>query len=113
MIAPPADNSYEAERKMLWQMMFAMREDISRLREEISSGAKEYDRHGSGFQGVRALMASAPEEEAFDRNPLDESERRTIEETLARFGGNKKQAAEALQISVRTLYRKMQDLGIS
>ncbi|MDE6855453.1 MAG: hypothetical protein K2J34_03180, partial [Muribaculaceae bacterium] len=36
-----------------------------------------------------------------------------IEDTLARHGGNKKQAAEELHISLRTLYRKMQDLGIS
>lgn len=114
MIAPPSDNSYEAERKMLWQMLFSMREDISRLREEIGHGGRTAHHQASGYTDVRALMAPQAEDSDFgDRNPLGESEKRTIEETLARHDGNKKQAAEDLHISLRTLYRKMQDLGIS
>lgn len=109
MIAPSPDNSYEAERKMIWQMLFSMREDISRLREQI--GKTEDDQ--PSLSGVRALMAVPRDESPFASSPLDESEKRTIEETLARHGGNKKLAAEELRISVRTLYRKMQELGIS
>lgn len=115
MLAPPADNSYEAERKMLWQMLFSMREDISRLREEVEHGASASKHTHGGYTDVRALMApeSGNQDYSGSHNPLDESERRTIEDTLARHDGNKKQAAEDLHISVRTLYRKMQDLGIS
>lgn len=109
MIAPSPDNSYEAERKMIWQMLFSMREDISRLREQI--GKTEDDQ--PSLSGVRALMAVPRDESPFASSPLDESEKRTIEETLARHGGNKKLTAEELRISVRTLYRKMQELGIS
>lgn len=111
IIAPPADNSYETERKMLWQMLFSMREDIARLREQIG-GAKQDEKAGA-YTGVRALMAMPQDDPGFSGNPLDESEKRTIEESLARHGGNKKQAAEELHISIRTLYRKMQELGIS
>lgn len=113
MIAPPADNSYEAERKMLWQMLFAMREDISLLRQQINDKLGDEERKNKGFSDVRALMASDHSQADFSSNPLDQSERRVIEETLARHDGNKKMAAEELQISLRTLYRKMQDLGIS
>lgn len=113
MIAPPADNSYETERKMLWQMLFAMREDIAALRSRLNESKADSDRAASGFSDVRALMASDHNPSTFGQNPLDESERRVIEETLAKHDGNKKQAAEELQISLRTLYRKMQDLGIS
>lgn len=113
MIAPAPDNSYEAERKMLWQMLFALREDISALRQQINEKYGEDDRKSKGLPDVRALMVSNHEPADFGGNPLDQSERRVIEETLARHDGNKKLAAEELQISLRTLYRKMQELGIS
>lgn len=113
MIAPAPDNSYETERKMLWQMLFALREDISALRQQINEKYGEDDRKSKGLPDVRALMVSNHEPADFGGNPLDQSERRVIEETLARHDGNKKLAAEELQISLRTLYRKMQELGIS
>lgn len=113
MIAPAPDNSYEAERKMLWQMLFALREDISALRQQINDKYGEDDRKSKGLPDVRALMVSNHEPADFGGNPLDQSERKVIEETLARHDGNKKLAAEELQISLRTLYRKMQELGIS
>lgn len=111
MIAPPADDSYQAERKMLWQMLFALREDISNLRQQIAQG-KEGGIKETPYSDVRALMAT-PHDQISSQNPLDESERRVIEETLARNDGNKKNTAEELHISLRTLYRKMQELGIS
>lgn len=111
MLAPPADNSYETERKMLWQMLFAMREDISNLRQELNDVRGKGGKPAS-IHDVRALMAS-PAASAPTGDPLGDSERRVIEETLSRHDGNKKQAAEELQISLRTLYRKMQELGIS
>lgn len=112
MLAPPPDNSYETERKMLWQMLFALREDISELRRQVQD-ARGADDKSTGIRDVRALMASSPIDGHATGDPLGDSERRVIEETLAKHDGNKKQAAEELQISVRTLYRKMQDFGIS
>lgn len=113
MIAPPADDSYKAERKMLWQMLFAMREDIADLRRMVNAGSEEKGVRDTHYSDVRALMAAPREPESTPHNPLDESEKRVIEDTLARNGGNKKSAAEELHISLRTLYRKMQELGIS
>jgi transcriptional regulator with PAS, ATPase and Fis domain len=39
-------------------------------------------------------------------------ERRQIERALAAFGWNQTKAAEALGVSVRTLYRKIRELGL-
>lgn len=112
MIAPPADDSYQAERKMLWQMLFSMREDISNLRRQLAEGKDGINVKDTPYSDVRALMVTSQDSDS-SQNPLDESERRVIEETLARHDGNKKTAAEELHISLRTLYRKMQELGIS
>ena len=113
MIAP-SDDASDLERKMIFQMLFSMRDEIEHLKQQIGGSSADSDRQGSGVRDVRALMAPGhSDDDDLTANPLDLSERRTIEETLARFGGNKKQAAEELRISLRTLYRKMQDLGIS
>ena len=43
---------------------------------------------------------------------LQEMERELIENTLRRFGGNKRKTAKSLQISERTLYRKIKEYGL-
>ncbi|RKZ34283.1 hypothetical protein DRQ19_01355, partial [bacterium] len=48
----------------------------------------------------------------FDITPLSELERQTIKKALIRFKGDKKKVAEALGISLRTLYRKIEEYKI-
>jgi DNA-binding NtrC family response regulator len=48
-----------------------------------------------------------------DTLDLQEQERASIERALERFGGNRRQAAEALRISTVTLWRKMKQYGLS
>jgi transcriptional regulator with PAS, ATPase and Fis domain len=48
-----------------------------------------------------------------DTLDLQEQERRSIERALERFGGNRRQAADALKISTVTLWRKMKQYGLS
>jgi DNA-binding NtrC family response regulator len=48
-----------------------------------------------------------------DTLDLHAQERTTIERALERFGGNRRQAAEALNISTVTLWRKMKQFGLS
>jgi len=43
--------------------------------------------------------------------PLEEVERRLIDETLKRAGGDKKTAARLLGIAARTIYRKLGESG--
>lgn len=112
MIAP-SDDSSSMERKMIFQMLFSMREEIENLKKIVNEKGDNSDLPTNSFTNVRALMAPETGKDDFSRTPLDRSEKKVIEETLARHDGNKKQAAEDLQISLRTLYRKMQDLGIS
>jgi DNA-binding NtrC family response regulator len=48
-----------------------------------------------------------------DTLDLQEQERVMIERALERFGGNRRKAAEALNISTVTLWRRMKQYGIS
>ena len=48
-----------------------------------------------------------------DTLDLQEQERHSIQRALERFGGNRRKAAEALNISTVTLWRKMKQFGLS
>jgi transcriptional regulator with PAS, ATPase and Fis domain len=48
-----------------------------------------------------------------DTLDLQEQERTSIERALERFGGNRRKAAAALNISTVTLWRKMKQFGLS
>ena len=54
------------------------------------------------------------QEDEFNRKPqtLEEMEKQMIKRTLDKYRGRRKQAAEELQISERTLYRKIKEYGI-
>ena len=58
----------------------------------------------------RRSRAGAPGDDTLD---LQEQERTSIERALERFGGNRRKAAEALNISTVTLWRKMKQFGLS
>jgi DNA-binding NtrC family response regulator len=52
--------------------------------------------------------------EAEDRMPtLEDAEKELISDALKRYDGNRRQAARALGISERTLYRKIKDFDIT
>jgi two-component system response regulator AtoC len=53
------------------------------------------------------------DQEATEAGTLDDVERAAIVEALARCGGHRKQAAEALGIAERTLYDKLKRFGLS
>ena len=44
---------------------------------------------------------------------MDELERMAITQALAKYNGNRTQAARALKIGTKTLYRKMEKYGIT
>ena len=58
--------------------------------------------------------ATAPSATVVDSQPttLESRERQAIAEALARNGGRRKESAEELNISLRTLYRKIKEYGL-
>ena len=109
--------SYESERELLWQTLISMQNEIMRLRSIIDSSEINPDKdipktsmlspivHPSNK--IEDVIPSTVGNEVIDLTPANERE--IIEETLHRFGGNRKKAAAELNISERTLYRKIKE----
>ncbi len=114
------NHDYETEREMLWQLILSMRSEIADLRAMISpSPLIPKPSPLTPAPSVTSLIKYPTEdllspEVSNDLEPqtLQESEKEAIIQALLRHDGNRKLAAQDLDISLRTLYRKIQDLGI-
>lgn len=121
--------SYESEREMLWQLLLSLKGEIAELKTNLSAATSSPVHPSTPAKStslikypLKDLLSPLAEDansstvsDAADdvASPLSEAERSAIVATLNRNGGNKKRTAEELGISTRTLYRKLQDLGLS
>lgn len=123
LVAKPHDVSYETEREMLWQLVYAMRNDIAELRAKIDG--KENPGMTPTYSAAQSLIKYHPDAavsyestdeptiEDVEATPtLEDSEKDAIASALRRNNGNKKLAAQQLNISQRTLYRKIHEFGL-
>ena len=65
-----------------------------------------------GEAGVAPPAPAVEPEPTTLRDAVEDAERRAIRAALRRTGGNKTRAAEVLQVSIRTLWYKLDKLGI-
>jgi DNA-binding NtrC family response regulator len=96
----------EAEREMLYASILALHRDVREILTLLHGGAPSVV---GGLREVRPEPAVV--DEVTDLS-LSQLERATIQESLTRHRGNRRQAAEALGISERTLYRKIKEYGL-
>ena len=121
LVAPKPEHRYEAEREMLWQLIYGMRGEINELTRRIDSLQGDEARILKP-ENVQTLIKYVPPKNSFieevqteagkNVSPLEEAEKKIIEDALRRHDGDKKAAAEELNISSRTLYRKIKELGV-
>lgn len=133
-------SAYEREREMLFNMIFRLQREIDELREQVrsrdgagatarradfgeriavpeecaSSSLMKYNDHIGGFLSKDRKTAASPVEEveAIPSQTLEETEREMIKASLERHNGHRKAAATELNISERTLYRKIKEYGL-
>ncbi|MDE7342406.1 MAG: sigma-54 dependent transcriptional regulator [Muribaculaceae bacterium] len=131
---PMADiHTYEQDRELLWQTLFAMKSEIAELRAALGGDAPRRGESACALlpnlppRGEPTISPAAPaatrggilsevlNDTASDATPLslEDTEREAIAEALRRNNGDKRRAAEQLGISPRTLYRKIHDFGLS
>ncbi len=132
LAAGEVHHSYEAEREMLFKMIFEMRKEIDNLRDEISESAHNNARPTGTIKNLQKNFITQPVlpahtytveqehntelggEEITDDTAmtLEDTERETIRRSLERNDGKRKKTAEELKISERTLYRKIKEYGL-
>jgi DNA-binding NtrC family response regulator len=133
-------HSYAAERELLFNMIFSMRGEIDELRAAINDLRAGTRTHASFAEtpalppvgASHTLVRYTPTHDIFNNNEpiaetpiisaddpqgespitLEDTERETIRRALEHNEGRRKATARELNISERTLYRKIKDYGL-
>ena len=119
LVPSNAEHRYEAEREMLWQLIYSLRNEIAELNAKVDN-IQERNTSILKPEKVQSLIKYEPTKEentgvsvdSPQLSSLEQAEKDAIVAALKRNNGNKKITAEQLNISQRTLYRKIHDLGI-
>ena len=93
----------QAERELIYRALVDLKGTILELRDVVLQGLPAHQEHGEG-------TANGPNGNWL--LTLDEMERRMIIDALERHKGNRRLAASELNISERTLYRKIKEFGL-
>ena len=119
----------QIERELMYKALVDLVREVAHLRGEVADlkadvhsalfadkpEAETAQKSSSvGIASVQRPGTSAEEELPTEEIPLamHEVEKRLIGAALSRFEGNRRQAADALGISERTLYRKLREYGL-
>lgn len=105
---------YESERQMLWQMLLSLKNEVEELRKTCKSS--DIDKvKACDYTPITSLM-KYPDSDLLGIHStvqsLDDAEKAAVIEALERCNGDKRKAAAELNISLRTLYRKIQEYEI-
>jgi len=115
----------QAERELIYRALLDMKNDIVQIKnylarsEFLNHAAEGGLRRGKPVHIDRAdAVGDSPympvnDAQAEESMSLNEMERRMITRALEKFHGNRRLAASALNISERTLYRKIKEYGLN
>jgi len=131
---PQQEGGFENEREILYKVLFDMRRDITDLKAQVNSLSQSKTAvqqpvsiYTSGMQDDLPTVQNIPlrktESKADDdiqdtevyieeTLSLDEVEKDMIKRALAKHGGKRRGAAQDLNISERTLYRKIKEYNL-
>ncbi|MBR2318184.1 MAG: sigma-54-dependent Fis family transcriptional regulator [Bacteroidaceae bacterium] len=128
--------SFESEREILYSVLFDMRRDITELKKQLENlrMSRQEEPHVSYYPATQDVAvvqhpvqpayqipvaqerfepsASMVEEYVEEAISLDDMEKKAILSALERNKGKRRNAARELNISERTLYRKIKEYGI-
>lgn len=119
-----SENSFENEREILYKVLFDLRRDITDLKAQVNSMSQG---QATVQQPVPIYPSSQSENVASVQTDddiqdtevyveetlsLDEVEKDLIRRALVKHGGKRRGAAQDLNISERTLYRKIKEYNL-
>ena len=128
-----SNDSEKAERELILKQLLYIRQDMNDIKQIIigKDGSRNssfkpansalflppenVDQNEVNFDGRTNIEDATPEaiqKEAVGSLTMEEIEFEMISKTLDKFKGNRRKTAVALNISERTLYRKIKEYGI-
>ena len=122
----------KAERELILRQLLYLRQDLSELKQifisskglddlyenDVKSNAyflpesPDIDKIKSQVKNIDDAKAFALQDDSVGEVSMQDIENEIIERTLVKMKGNRRKAAEALNISERTLYRKIKEYEI-
>ena len=131
-IIPITDDADKLERELILKQLLYLRQDINEIKQFLtnnSSGSEiaptnpafflpideSNDRkssYTSSKQNVEDAAVNAIKDDIVGELTMNELEREVIEKYLIKFKGNRRKTSEALDISERTLYRKIKEYDL-
>lgn len=120
-------HSFENEREILYKILFDLRNDVTELKKLVNRQRTEFESTNMPMSsvstdhpltyypapGVKSEEEfQTPEEYVEETLSLDDWERQMIIKALEKHRGKRKDAAKDLNISERTLYRKIKEYGL-
>ena len=97
----------QAERELILRALLELKGNIMELKAMLDEQRQAQDATRRGGQGP--VVVGGEDDPGIS---IEEMEHRLIAEALARSKGNRRMAARALNISERTLYRKIKEYGL-
>jgi DNA-binding NtrC family response regulator len=99
----------QAERELIYRALLSLGIELAEMKKMLGSFMHHIDTRLGEIIQQKNQMDILEQNEIIS---LDEMERRMIKKALEKFHGNRKKIAEALNISERTLYRKIKEYGL-
>lgn len=102
----------QVERELIYRALLEVKSDVMEIKDLLLRSGVTPDHGTVKPQFVDENLVPVPEEGGRGYVRLDEMEKRMIIGALEHFSGNRRLAAKALNISERTLYRKIKEYGL-
>ncbi len=99
----------QAERELIYKALVSLGVEVREMKNMLG---QIMDKAESGMAGPAYYPYGSNSDDDFEIKPIEEVEKEMIEKALIKFRGNRRQAARALNISERTLYRKIKDYDL-
>ena len=127
-----SDDADKMERELILKQLLFLRQDVNELKQIMVGRTPSVEEpiqpanpalflppptqsefiDYKGRTNIEDGSATAIQDEALGELTMEELEHEIIERTLDKFKGNRRKTAQSLNISERTLYRKINDYGI-
>ncbi len=103
----------QAEREIIYRTLLSLKIDINEIK-QMMFNALQQDRVARPVDYPEGDLQLTPNEPDNELKPstLAGMERELIKDTLKKYDGSRRKTARALQISERTLYRKIREYGL-